>query len=160
MRRCTDPACRTMHFPRTDPAVIMLVVDGERALLGRQKAFPPGMYSTLAGFVEPGESLEGAVAREVREETDIEVGAVVYHSSQPWPFPANIMLGFHASAASTEITVDPGELEDARWFERRWLIDHVDDDSFRLPRRDSIARRLVEDWLAGRIVIDPATASR
>jgi NAD+ diphosphatase len=150
MRRCIDPACHAMHFPRTDPAVIMLVTHGERALMGRNKNFLPGMYSTLAGFVEPGESLEDAVAREVREETAIEVGAVHYHSSQPWPFPANIMLGFHAEAVSTEITVDYGELEDARWFERGWLLSHVDDDSFRLPRRDSIARRLVEDWLAGR----------
>src|SRR5262249_59367304 len=100
--RCRTPDCKTMHFPRTDPAVIMLVSDGERALLGRNKNFPPGMYSTLAGFVEPGESLEDAVAREVREETGIEVGTVTYHSSQPWPFPANIMLGFHPEAASSE----------------------------------------------------------
>jgi len=150
MRRCTDPACNTMHFPRTDPAVIMLVTDGERALMGRNKNFVAGMYSTLAGFVEPGESLEDAVAREVFEETAIQVGTVHYHSSQPWPFPANIMLGFHAEAVSTEITVDTGELEDARWFERQWIKDHVDDDSFRLPRRDSIARRLVEDWLYDR----------
>src|SRR6266849_7583942 len=149
MRRCTDPGCDTMHFPRTDPAVIMLVTDGDRALLGRNKNFVQGMYSTLAGFVEPGESLEDAVAREVREETAIEVGAVHYHSSQPWPFPANIMLGFHAEATSTAITVDYGELADARWFERNWLLSHVDDDSFRLPRRDSIARRLLEDWLSG-----------
>jgi NAD+ diphosphatase len=147
MRRCTSPGCDAMHFPRTDPAVIMLVTDGERALLGRNKNFLPGMYSTLAGFVEPGESLEDAVAREVREETGIEVAAVHYHSSQPWPFPANIMLGFHAEAASTEIAVDYGELEDARWFERGWLRSHPGDDSFRLPRRDSIARRLIEDWL-------------
>jgi NAD+ diphosphatase len=154
MRRCTDPACDTMHFPRTDPAVIMLVCDGERALLGRNKNFPvPGMYSTLAGFVEPGESLEDAVAREVREETGIEVEAVYYHSSQPWPFPANIMLGFHAAARTTQITIDYGELADARWFERDWLLSHVDDDSFRLPRLDSIARRLIEDWLRGHIVI-------
>ena len=149
MRRCTDPGCHTMHFPRTDPAVIMLVTDGDRALLGRNKNFVPGMYSTLAGFVEPGESLEDAVAREVREETAIEVGAVHYHSSQPWPFPANIMLGFYAEAPSSAITVDYGELEDARWFERDWLLSHHDDDNFRLPRRDSIARRLIEDWLAG-----------
>jgi NAD+ diphosphatase len=147
MRRCTNPDCRTMHFPRTDPAVIMLVSDGERALLGRNKNFPPGMYSTLAGFVEPGESLEDAVAREVREETAIEVRSVAYHSSQPWPFPANIMLGFHAEAVTSEITVDYGELEDAKWFERDWLLQHADDNSFRLPRLDSIARRLVEDWL-------------
>jgi NAD+ diphosphatase len=148
MRRCTDPACQAMHFPRTDPAVIMLVTDGDRALLGRNKNFVAGMYSTLAGFVEPGESLEDAVAREVREETAIEVGAVHYHSSQPWPFPANIMLGFYADATSREIAVDYAELEDARWFERDWLRSHVDDDSFRLPRRDSIARRLLGDWLA------------
>jgi NAD+ diphosphatase len=148
MRRCSDPACATMHFPRTDPAVIMLVTDGERALLGRNKNFIAGMYSTLAGFVEPGESLEDAVAREVREETAIEVTAVHYHSSQPWPFPANIMLGFYAETISREITVDYGELADASWFERDWLRTHVDDDSFRLPRRDSIARRLIGDWLA------------
>jgi NAD+ diphosphatase len=150
MRRCTNPVCNTMHFPRTDPAVIMLVTRGNRALMGRSKNFVPGMYSTLAGFVEPGESLEDAVAREVREETGIEVGAVHYHSSQPWPFPANIMLGFHAEALTTEITVDYGELEDARWYERDWLLSHVDDDSFRMPRLDSIARRLIEDWLHGR----------
>ncbi len=154
MRRCTDPGCAAMHFPRTDPAVIMLVTDGEQALLGRNKNFPlPGMYSTLAGFVEPGESLEDAVAREVREETGIVVGSVVYHSSQPWPFPANIMLGFHAVALSTEITVDLAELEDARWFSRDYLRTHRDDDTFRLPRRDSIARRLIEDWLAGEIAL-------
>jgi NAD+ diphosphatase len=150
VRRCTNPGCNTMHFPRTDPAVIMLVTDGERALLGRSKNFVPGMYSTLAGFVEPGESLEDAVAREVREETGIDVGAVHYHSSQPWPFPANIMLGFHAEARTTEITVDYGELDDAGWYERGWLLSHIDDDSFRLPRLDSIARRLIEDWLHGR----------
>jgi len=150
MRRCADPACHTMHFPRTDPAVIMLVTDGDRALLGRNKNFPvPGMYSTLAGFVEPGESLEDAVAREVREETAIEVAAVHYHSSQPWPFPANIMLGFYAEATTTEIAVDYGELEDARWFERGWLASHADDETFRLPRLDSIARRMIEDWLGG-----------
>jgi NAD+ diphosphatase len=151
MRRCTDPACNTMHFPRTDPAVIMLVTHGDSALMGRSRHFPPGMYSTLAGFLEPGESLEDAVAREVREESGIEVGAVDYHSSQPWPFPANIMLGFHAHALTTEITVDYGELEDARWVERGWLLSHTDDDGFRLPRLDSIARRLVEDWLYDRI---------
>jgi NAD+ diphosphatase len=150
MRRCTNAACNTMHFPRTDPAVIMLVTDGDSVLLGRNKNFPlPGMYSTLAGFVEPGESLEDAVAREVREETGIEVAAVHYHSSQPWPFPANIMLGFYAEAQTAEITIDYGELEDARWFARDWLISHADDDSFRMPRLDSIARRLIEDWLHG-----------
>ncbi|HUB97007.1 MAG TPA: NAD(+) diphosphatase [Stellaceae bacterium] len=147
VRRCSDPACGTVHFPRTDPAVIMLVHDGERCLLGRKPEWAKGMHSTLAGFVEPGESLEEAVAREVLEESGIAVGDVRYHSSQPWPFPGSLMLGFHAEARSTEITIDPGELEAAEWFERRWLLDHADDDRLRLPRRDSIARRLVEDWL-------------
>jgi NAD+ diphosphatase len=146
-RRCTNPACATTHFPRTDPAVIMLVHDGDRCLLGRKPGWPAGMHSTLAGFVEPGESLEEAVAREVYEETGIEVGDVSYHSSQPWPFPASLMLGFHASARSTAITPDPVEIEHAAWYERRALIGRADDDTLRLPRRDSIARRLLEDWL-------------
>jgi NAD+ diphosphatase len=147
VRRCTNPACKAQHFPRTDPAVIMLVHDGDRCLLGRQRIWPPGMHSTLAGFVEPGESLEEAVAREVYEETSILVDHVTYHSSQPWPFPSSIMLGFHAEARSTEIRVDQSELEDARWYDRAFLLSHQDDDRFRMPRRDSIARRLIEDWL-------------
>ena len=147
VRRCSDPACGTTHFPRTDPAVIMLVHDGDRCLLGRQRAWLAGMHSTLAGFVEPGESLEQAVAREVYEETGILVDQVAYHSSQPWPFPASIMLGFHARARSTDIRVDHSELQDARWFDRAFILSHQDDDEFRMPRRDSIARRLIEDWL-------------
>ncbi|HEV8027835.1 MAG TPA: NAD(+) diphosphatase [Stellaceae bacterium] len=147
VRRCTNPSCNAQHFPRTDPAVIMLVHDGERCLLGRQRAWPTGMHSTLAGFVEPGESLEEAVAREVFEETGIGVDEVAYHSSQPWPFPSSIMLGFHARARDREIRVDHSELQDARWFERSFILAHQDDDAFRLPRRDSIARRLIEDWL-------------
>jgi NAD+ diphosphatase len=147
VRRCTNPACATVHFPRTDPAVIMLIHDGERCLLGRKHEWPKGMHSTLAGFVEPGESLEEAVAREVFEETGVTIDEIAYHSSQPWPFPASLMLGFHARARTTELTIDPGELEDASWFERRWLIAHPDDENFRMPRKDSIARRLVEDWL-------------
>jgi NAD+ diphosphatase len=147
VRRCSSESCKTQHFPRTDPAVIMLVHDGERCLLGRQRIWPPGMHSTLAGFVEPGESLEEAVAREVEEETAIRVDEVTYHSSQPWPFPASIMLGFHARARTTEVRVDHSELQDARWYDRAFLLSHQDDDSFRMPRRDSIARRLIEDWL-------------
>jgi len=147
VRRCTNPDCNAPHFPRTDPAVIMLVHDGDRCLLGRQAAWPPAMHSTLAGFVEPGESLEEAVAREVYEETKVTVEDVTYHSSQPWPFPASLMLGFHARATTSAIEVDHSELEDARWYEREWLLAHQDDEHFRLPRRDSIARRLLEDWL-------------
>ncbi|HUC68042.1 MAG TPA: NAD(+) diphosphatase [Stellaceae bacterium] len=147
VRRCTNPSCNAPHFPRTDPAVIMLVHDGDRCLLGRQRVWLAGMHSTLAGFVEPGESLEEAVAREVEEETAIRVDQVAYHSSQPWPFPASIMLGFHARARTTEIRVDHSELQDAQWFDRSFLLTHQDDDEFRMPRRDSIARRLIEDWL-------------
>lgn len=147
VRQCTNESCGASHFPRTDPAVIMLVTDGDACLLGRQAAWPPGMYSTLAGFVEPGESLEEAVAREVFEESGVTVGAVHYHSSQPWPFPSSIMLGFYADATSRSVTVDQDELEDARWFDRDWIKAQVQDAQFRLPRLDSIARRLIEDWL-------------
>nr|WP_283949899.1 NAD(+) diphosphatase [Limobrevibacterium gyesilva] len=141
-------SCGSQHFPRTDPAVIMLVTTGERALLGHSQRFPNAtMYSTLAGFVEPGESLEEAVAREVFEESRVRVGSVYYHSSQPWPFPASIMLGFYAQALTEEITIDPTELRDARWFTRDQLRNHRDH-GFSLPRADSIARRLIEDWIA------------
>jgi NAD+ diphosphatase len=148
LRRCTNPACGAGHFPRTDPAVIMLVHDGERVLLGRQAQWPPGMHSVLAGFVEPGESLEEAVAREVFEETGIAVDEVRYRSSQPWPFPSSIMLGFTARALSTEIKLSPDEIESAAWYSRDDLRRSPEDATFRLPRRDSIARRLLEDWLA------------
>ena len=141
-------ACETSHFPRTDPAVIMLVHAGDRALLGHSRRFPTStMFSTLAGFVEPGESLEEAVAREVFEEAGVRVGRVQYHSSQPWPFPASIMLGFYAEALSEEITIDPNELQDARWFARAQIRNH-EAHGFHLPRPDSIARRLIEDWVA------------
>ncbi len=140
------PACGTHHFPRTDPAVIMLVTCGGRALLGHSQRFPTTtMYSTLAGFVEPGESLEEAVAREVFEETGVRIGRVEYHSSQPWPFPASIMLGFYAEALSEAITVDPEELTDARWFTRE-QVRAPEAHGFTTPRRDSIASRLIEDW--------------
>ena len=142
---CT--VCGAQHFPRTDPAVIMLVHRGGRALLGHSTRFPSStMYSTLAGFVEPGESLEEAVAREVLEESGVRVGRVSYHSSQPWPFPASIMLGFYAEGLSDEIVIDPEELRDARWFTRDEIRGH-EAHGFGLPRRDSIARRLIEDWV-------------
>jgi NAD+ diphosphatase len=146
VRQCLR--CGAEHFPRTDPAVIMLVTHGDACLLGHQRAWPERMYSTLAGFVEPGESLEEAVAREVREESGIEVEAVEYHSSQPWPFPASIMLGFTARAASTAITLGDEELADARWFRRAELAD-PGNRPIQLPNPASIARRLIEDWLAG-----------
>jgi NAD+ diphosphatase len=147
-RICRNPECKEHHFPRTDPAVIMLVTDGERCLLGRQARWPAGMYSTLAGFVEPGETLEEAVAREVKEESGISVRRVRYHSSQPWPFPTSLMLGFYADAASLDVELNSDELEDARWFERSWLIENNGKNGFFLPRADSIARRLINDWLA------------
>ena len=140
-------ACNSQHFPRTDPAVIMLVVKGDRCLLGHSQRFPnTTMYSTLAGFVEPGESLEEAVRREVKEEAGVEVGDVLYHSSQPWPFPSSIMLGFHAEGLTEEIRIDTSELRDARWFSKDQLRNHRAL-GFSLPRVDSIARRLIEDWM-------------
>ncbi|HEY8016263.1 MAG TPA: NAD(+) diphosphatase [Dongiaceae bacterium] len=150
MRRCTNPACAAEHHPRTDPAVIMRVEHQGRILLGRQKQWPVGMHSVLAGFVEPGESLEDAVRREVAEEVALQLTEVNYHSSQPWPFPSSIMLGFTAIAEGDQFRVDEHELEMARWFTREELLASPEDESFRLPRRDSIARRLVDDWIAGR----------
>ncbi len=150
VRVCTDPACATHHFPRTDPAVIMLVHDGaDRIVLGRQARFPPGVHSVLAGFVEPGESLEEAVAREVLEEVGLTVTDVRYQSSQPWPFPSSLMLGFTARATSFDIATDQDELESARWFDRAYLRDFSPSDDFRLARKDSIAHRLIAEWIAG-----------
>jgi NAD+ diphosphatase len=148
VRRCTNADCKASHFPRTDPAVIMLVTDGARILLGRQRVWPVGQHSVLAGFVEPGESLEDAVAREVFEEVGLKVRDIRYRSSQPWPFPASIMLGFTALSDAVEPAVDTDELETARWFTRAEMKACPENEIFRLPRRDSIARRLVEDWLA------------
>jgi NAD+ diphosphatase len=139
---CSDPACRHEQFPRIDPAIIVLVSDGERALLGRQASWPVGRYSTIAGFVEPGESLEDAVAREVLEETGIEVDRIEYHSSQPWPFPSSLMLGFTAHALTTEVRLNDEELEDARWFSRADLASN----GALLPPRQSISFRLIEHW--------------
>jgi len=148
VRRCTNPDCAVQHFPRTDPAVIMLVVQGDRCLLGRNRRFPFKLYSALAGFVEPGESLEEAVIREVLEEAGVHVGGVRYHSSQPWPFPGSIMLGFHAEGISEEIVIEDDELLDAQWFTRDQLS-RIDGQDMRLPRSDAIARQLVDAWLRG-----------
>jgi len=148
LRICANPACRAKHFPRTDPVVIMLVTDGDRALLGRQGAWPPGRYSALAGYVEPGESIEEAVAREVAEEAGIAVGAVTYRSSQPWPFPSSLMLGFTAKlVGSADVRFDDDELEDVRWFERDELREAALAGDVLLPPPVAIARRLIEDWL-------------
>jgi len=138
---CTK--CGHESFPRIDPAIIVLVADGERALLGRQASWPPGRYSTIAGFVEPGESLEDAVAREVFEETNVRVRGVNYHSSQPWPFPSSLMVGFHASAEPNSIARVSGELEDARWFTREELLGGPP----LLPPSQSISYRLITAWL-------------
>src|SRR5215470_10033292 len=142
---CSNHTCAEEFFPRLDPAIIVLVSDGERALLGRQGSWPPRRYSTIAGFVEPGESLEDAVAREVAEETGVAVTGARYHSSQPWPFPSSIMLGFQARARpDSEVRVG-GELEDARWFTR----EQVHSGEALTPPTQSISWRLIETWLKG-----------
>jgi NAD+ diphosphatase len=144
--RCSRESCGSETFPRLDPAIIVLVSDatGERALLGRQAAWPAGRYSTIAGFVEPGESLEDAVIREVDEEAGVQVGNVEYVASQPWPFPSSLMLGFRAVARSHEISLRDGELEDARWFSRADIAaGHP-----ALPPPGSISARLIDGWFA------------
>lgn len=147
-RTCT--ADGSEHYPRTDPAVIMAVRDADdRILLGHGVTWPPGRFSTLAGFVEPGESLEDAVRREVHEEAGVVVGRVTYLGSQPWPFPASLMIGCSAVATSTEITVDDDEVTDARWFTRDELRDLAAAGEVLLPSGISIARRLVEHWYGG-----------
>lgn len=156
-RQCNNPNCMHITFPRTDPAVIMLVThtfdDGvERCLLGRQDTWPQGVYSTLAGFVDPGESLEQAVEREVLEESGVKVTDVEYIASQPWPFPSSLMLGFIAKATTTDISVEQDELEDAKWFSRDDLNQFAqwgdEGEGFKLTRPDSISRYLVEYWRA------------
>jgi len=166
VRRC--PNCGAEHHPRTDPVVIMLVTDGDRALLGRQASWPPGRYSTLAGFVEPGESLEEAVAREVAEEASVAVTDVRYVSSQPWPFPGSLMLGFEATYAGGDARIGDRELEDVRWFSRAELEaaaaaqrereaqgaeaasvwEPAPGGELALPPPLAIARRLIDGWLA------------
>ncbi len=143
------PHCGAHHHPRTDPVVIMLVTDGDRVLLGRQPTWPAGRYSALAGFVEPGESLEESVAREVLEESGVVAADPRYVSSQPWPFPSSLMLGFTARYAGGEVEAVDGELEDARWFSREDVVAAAQERGpYRLPPRVAIARRLIDGWLA------------
>jgi NAD+ diphosphatase len=147
------PACGARHFPRTDPVVIMLILSGNDVLMGRSPGWPEGMYSLLAGFVEPGETVEAAVRREVREEAGVIVGAVGYLASQPWPFPASLMIGCRGEAVSREIRVDPVELEDARWVSREEMLEIVAGRSqaMKPARNGAIARFLIEAWLADRL---------
>jgi NAD+ diphosphatase len=143
--RCTNEVCKHEFFPRLDPAIIVLVTDGERALLGRQATWPARRYSTIAGFVEPGESLEDAVAREVEEETSVKVTGVRYHSSQPWPFPSSIMIGFHATAEPGSPVRVTGELEAAAWFTR----EEIESGAALVPPSHAISYRLIATWLKG-----------
>ncbi|HIF76500.1 MAG TPA: NAD(+) diphosphatase, partial [Sulfitobacter sp.] len=142
--------CGGAHFPRTDPVVIMLITHGNSVLMGRSPGWPEGMYSLLAGFVEPGETVEAAVRREVFEEAGVQVGAVSYLSSQPWPFPASLMLGCAGEALSRDLTIDPVEIEDALWVTREEMMDVFAGSHPRLlpARRGAIAHFLLENWLA------------
>jgi NAD+ diphosphatase len=140
--QCSSGECAQRSFPQLDPAIIVLVVHEQRCLLGRQVSWPDGRFSTLAGFVEPGESLEDAVRREVYEETSVHVVNNVYLGSQPWPFPSSLMVGFHAEASTTEITLIDGELGEARWFDRETL----GSGEIQLPPPTSIAFQLIERW--------------
>jgi NAD+ diphosphatase len=141
--------CQATHFPRTDPVVIMLAIDGDACLLGRQPRFPKGMYSALAGFVEPGETIEAAVRREISEEAGVACGAVQYFASQPWPFPASLMIGCFAEASSRSVKVDHVELEDARWFSREEAVAMLEKrhpDRLAAPMLVAIAHHLLKRW--------------
>lgn len=152
--QCTNAACGRLHFPRTDAAMIVIVEYQGACLLGRQAGWPPGRYSTLAGFVEPGEALEDAVRREVAEESGVMVGDVHYHSSQPWPMPASLMIGFTATALSPTIRLRDGELEDARWFTPQQIIDGLADGSLTTPTKLSVSYQLLSHWLQQRAGLD------
>ena len=144
------PACSAEHFPRTDPVVIMLPLLGDRCLVGRNKRFPPGFYSAFAGFVEPGESMEEAVRRELMEEVNLKVGAVRYHATQPWPFPSSLMLGCYADAETTDFRTDGHEIEDARWLTKddvRARLANKIEDAMKLPMAIAIAHHLIRDWV-------------
>jgi NAD+ diphosphatase len=145
-------SCGAEHYPRVDPVVIMLAEHGGRLLLGRQPHYPPGRYSALAGFVEPGESIEAAVIREIKEEAGVEVIDIRYLCSQPWPFPSSLMIGAHAAALDDSLTIDTNELDDARWFTRGEVVAALAGDTsapFQPPPRSAIARTLLERWVNG-----------
>lgn len=146
LRVCTNERCGQQHFPRTDPAIIVLVTYGERCLLVRKSWWPQGMYSNVSGFVEPGESLVDTLVREVWEETGVKVSEMSYHSSQPWPFPSSLMLGFTARAANDTFRIDADELEDAAWFGRDEIRSQLEKGALRLPMPASISFRLIEEW--------------
>ncbi|MCO6383899.1 NAD(+) diphosphatase [Oceanicola sp. 502str15] len=150
-RHCA--ACGAHHFPRTDPVVIMLITHGNSVLMGRSPIWPEGMFSLLAGFMEPGETIEAAVRREVFEESGVPVGPVRYLASQPWPFPASLMIGCHGEATATDITLDPKELEDARWVSREEMLDVFagNNPAMKPARRGAIAQFLLSNWLADRL---------
>ena len=151
------PSCKAEHFPRTDPVVIMLIVDGERCLLGRSPRFAPTMWSCLAGFIEPGESFEDAVHRETREEAGIVCGRVKYYRSQPWPFPTSLMIGCHAEALSHDIVVDRTELEDARWFSKDEIVTMLlrsHPEGLTTPPPVAIAHHIIRTWVEDGIDFD------
>lgn len=150
-RNCNN--CNASHFPRTDPVVIMLITHGNDMLLGRSPNFPEKMYSLLAGFLEPGETIEAAVRREVLEETNVEVGPVTYLASQPWAFPNSLMIGCHGHATSKQITIDPHEIEDALWISKSEMMDVFagTNDTLFPARPGSIAHFLIKNWLADRL---------
>lgn len=147
-RNC--PSCEASHFPRTDPVVIMLITRGNSVLIGRSPFWPEGMYSLLAGFIEPGETIEDAVRREVFEETQIKVGHVSYLTSQPWPFPSSLMIGCAGDALTSDITIDPVEIEDAQWVTKEDMLDIMSGEhpNIQGARKGSIAHFLMENWLA------------
>ena len=147
-RNC--PACGTSHFPRTDPVVIMLITHGNSVLMGRSPGWPEGMYSLLAGFDEPGETLEAAVRREVLEEAGVRIGQVGYLTSQPWPFPASLMFGCQGQATSEDITIDPTEIEDALWVSREEMMEVFEGNHPKMlpARKGAVAHFLLENWLA------------
>ncbi len=154
--RRTCGACGAQHFPRTDPVVIMLAVDGDDCLLARAPRFLPGVYSALAGFVEPGETIEAAVRREIREETAILVDRVAYHSSQPWPFPSSLMIGCFARAVSRDIVIDRTELEAGRWFSRTEIVEmlnHKHPEGLTTPPPMAIAHQLLKSYVAGETIL-------